>query len=81
MKKIQLVARRNIIKGIDGGYHNDEGLRALNGIRYGAVKEIEDDVDPSSLWDQLLDEFENDNPDFAADIYTIQVTTEAQNNG
>lgn len=81
MKKICLVARQNIKKPNGGGYHNDEGRYALDGIRYGAVKEIEDDVNPSSLWDQLLDEFENDNPDWIADSYSIQVTTEAQDNG
>ena len=44
MKKICLVARQNIKKPNGGGYHNDEGRYALDGIRYGAVKEIEDDV-------------------------------------
>lgn len=38
MKKICLVARQNIINANGGGYHNDEGRRALDGIRYGAVK-------------------------------------------
>lgn len=41
MKKICLVARQNIINANGGGYHNDEGRRALDGIRYGAVKEID----------------------------------------
>lgn len=40
MKKICLVARQNIKKPNGGGYHNDEGRYALDGIRYGAVPEF-----------------------------------------
>ena len=73
MKKICLVARQNIINANGGGYHNDEGLRALNGIRYGTVKEIEDDVNPLSIWHQLQQEFEVDNPGWRVDSYSIRL--------
>ena len=73
MKKICLVARQNIINANGGGYHNDEGRRALDGIRYGAVKEIEDNVNPLSIWHQLRQEFEVDNPGWRVDSYSIRL--------
>ena len=73
MKKICLVARQNIKKPNGGGYHNDEGRRALDGIRYGAVKEIEDNVNPLSIWHQLRQEFETDNPGWRVDSYFIRL--------
>ena len=73
MKKICLVARQNIINANGGGYHNDEGRRALDGIRYGAVKEIEDNVNPLSIWHQLRQEFETDNPGWRVDSYSIRL--------
>lgn len=73
MKKIFLVARQNIINTNGGGYHNDEGRRALDGIRYGAVKEIEDNVNPLSIWHQLRQEFEVDNPGWRVDSYFIRL--------
>ncbi len=73
MKKICLVARQNIINANGGGYHNDEGRRALDGIRYGAVKEIEDNVNPLSIWHQLRQEFETDNPGWRVDSYFIRL--------
>ena len=73
MKKICLVARQNIINANGGGYHNDEGRRALDGIRYGAVKEIEDNVNPLSIWHQLRQEFEVDNPGWRVDSYFIRL--------
>ena len=73
MKKICLVARQNIINTNGGGYHNDEGRRALDGIRYGAVKEIEDNVNPLSIWHQLRQEFEVDNPGWRVDSYFIRL--------
>ena len=72
MKKICLVARQNIKKPNGGGYHNDEGRYALDGIRYGAVKEIEDDVNPLSIWHQLRQKFETDNPDWRVNSYSIR---------
>lgn len=72
MKKICLVARQNIKKPNGGGYHNDEGRYALDGIRYGAVKEIEDDVNPLSIWHQLRQEFETDNPGWRVNSYSIR---------
>ena len=72
MKKICLVARQNIINANGGGYHNDEGRYALDGIRYGAVKEIEDDVNPLSIWHQLRQEFETDNPGWRVNSYSIR---------
>ncbi len=73
MKKICLVARQNIINANGGGYHNDEGRRALNGIRYGAVKKIEDNVNLLSIWHQLRQEFETDNPGWRVDSYSIRL--------
>ena len=73
MKKICLVARQNILNANGGGYHNDEGRRALDGIRYGAVKEIEDNVNPLSIWHQLRQEFEVDNPGWRVDSYFIRL--------
>lgn len=73
MKKICLIARQNIINANGGGYHNDEGRRALDGIRYGAVKDIEDDVNPLSIWHQLRQEFEVDNPGWRVDSYSIRL--------
>ena len=73
MKKICLVARQNIKKPNGGGYHNDEGRYALDGIRYGAVKEIEDNVNPLSIWHQLRQEFEVDNPGWRVDSYFIRL--------
>ena len=73
MKKICLVARQNIINANGSGYHNDEGRRALDGIRYGAVKEIEDNVNPLSIWHQLRQEFETDNPGWRVDSYSIRL--------
>ena len=72
MKKICLVARQNILNANGGGYHNDEGRYALDGIRYGAVKEIEDDVNPLSIWHQLRQEFEVDNPGWRVNSYSIR---------
>lgn len=73
MKKICLVARQNIINANGGGYHNDEGRCALDGIRYGAVKGIEDNVNPLSIWHQLRQEFEVDNPGWRVDSYFIRL--------
>ena len=72
MKKICLVAKQNIKKPNGGGYHNDEGRYALDGIRYGAVKEIEDDVNPLSILHQLRQEFETDNPGWRVNSYSIR---------
>lgn len=72
MKKICLVARQNILNANGGGYHNDEGRYALDGIRYGAVKEIEDNVNPLSIWHQLRQEFETDNPGWRVNSYSIR---------
>ena len=72
MKKICLVARQNILNANGGGYHNDEGRYALDGIRYGAVKEIEDDVNPLSIWHQLRQEFEVDNPGWRVNSDSIR---------
>ena len=49
MKKICLVARQNIYKD-STHLHDDNGLRALNGIKYGKVHEIEDNEDPLNIW-------------------------------
>lgn len=72
MKKIQLVARQNIIDASRDYIHNDEGRRALDGIRFGTEKEIDDAIHPLSIWHNLKQEFENNNPDWKADCYSIR---------
>lgn len=71
MKKICLVARQNIYKD-STHLHDDNGLRALNGIKYGKVHEIEDNEDPLSIWHSLRLEFKKENPTFHADRYFIR---------
>ena len=66
MKKICLVARQNIYKD-STHLHDDNGLRALNGIKYGKVHEIEDNEDPLNIWHSLRLEFKKENPTFHAD--------------
>ena len=71
MKKICLVARQNIYKD-STHLHDDNGLRALNGIKYGKVHEIEDNEDPLNIWHSLRLEFKKENPTFHADRYSIR---------
>lgn len=72
MKKIVLVARQNIIDPSAHRIHDDQGRCALDGIRFGKVKEIEDNVDPLMIWHKLRREFERDNPDYRVDRYAIR---------
>lgn len=72
MKKIVLVARKNIINPSTQRIHNDLGLKALDGIQYGRPRQIQDDVDPLTLWHDMRREFEAENQDFRADRYAIQ---------
>ena len=71
MKKICLVARQNIYKD-STHLHDDNGLRALNGIKYGKIHEIEDNEDPLNIWHSLRLEFKKENPAFHADRYFIR---------
>lgn len=71
MRKICLVARQNIYKD-STHLHDDNGLRALNGIKYGKVHEIEDNEDPLNIWHSLRLEFKKANPTFHADRYFIR---------
>ena len=71
MKKICLVARQDIYKD-STHLHDDNGLRALNGIKYGKVHEIEDNEDPLNIWHSLRLEFKKENPTFHADRYFIR---------
>lgn len=71
MRKICLVARQNIYKD-STHLHDDNGLRALNGIKYGKVHEIEDNEDPLNIWHSLRLEFKKENPTFHADRYFIR---------
>ena len=72
MKKIQLVARQNIINPSTHQFHDDQGRRALDGIRYGKIKEVEDNVDPMSIRYELRKEFKRDNPNYRVDSYAIR---------
>ena len=73
MKKIVLVARKNIINPSTQRIHNDLGLKALDGIQYGRPRQLQDDVDPLTLWNEMRREFEAENPNFRADRYAIQL--------
>ncbi len=72
MKKIVLVARQDIIDSSLKHIHDDTGRMALDGIRYGKIKEIEDNVDPMSIRHELRKEFERDNPNYRVDSYAIR---------
>ena len=72
MKKIVLVARQDIIDSSLKRIHDDTGRMALDGIRYGKIKEIEDNVDPMSIRHELRKEFEHDNPNYRVDRYAIR---------
>lgn len=71
MQKVVLVGRKNIYAS-QYRIHDDEGLRALDGILFGKVKEINDPIDPLSIWHDMKREFEKDHPDFHADRYSIR---------
>ena len=71
MQKVVLVGRKNIYAS-QNRIHDDEGLRALDGILFGKVKEINDPIDPLSIWHDMKREFEKDHPDFHADRYSIR---------
>ena len=72
MKKIVLVARQDIIDSSLKRIHDDTGRMALDGIRYGKIKEIEDNVDPMSIRHELRKEFVHDNPNYRVDRYAIR---------
>ena len=72
MKRIVVVARKKIIDPHTMRPHGDDGLRELDGIRFGRVHEIEDDVDERTMAHQLRKEFCKENPDFHADSYAIR---------
>lgn len=73
MKKIVLVARKNIISPSQKRIHDDQGLKALDGIRYGKPISIDDNSNPELFWNELRRAFEKENPDFHADRYAIQL--------
>lgn len=73
MKKIVLVARKNIISTSQKRFHDDQGLKALNGIRYGRPISIDENASPEAFWNELRRAFEKDNPNFHADRYAIQL--------
>lgn len=71
MKKVVLVGRKNIYAS-QNRIHDDAGLQALDGILFGKPREIEDQVDPLTIWHDMKREFEKDHPDFHADRYSIR---------
>lgn len=71
MKTIMLVGRQTIYDSTNK-IHDDQGLAALNGIRYGKRKVIEDDADPIDWYLDMKQEFEKENPDFRVDRYAIK---------
>lgn len=72
MKKIQLVARQDIINPYTHRVHDDCGRTALDGIWYGRVKRIEDNDNPIDLWEGMRREFEEENPNYKTDRYSIR---------
>lgn len=71
MKKVVLVGRKNIYAS-QNRIHDDAGLQALDGILFGKPREIEDQVDPLTIWHDMKREFEKDHPAFHADRYSIR---------
>lgn len=72
MKKICLIARQDILTPAGDRFHDDEGRRALDGIRNGREKEIADQADLMAMVNQLCLEFERENPGWRADHYAIR---------
>lgn len=71
MKKVALVARQNIVNPMTGRVHDDTGLRALDGIRYGKMRVVEDHFDSHEVMKNLIQEFEADNGDFCNCWYAL----------
>lgn len=62
---------RNTFDYINKKYYDDEGLLALDALRYGPVYEVES-IYPS-LEDELLGEFKDVNPDFKYDDHKLHM--------
>ena len=73
MKKIVLVARQDVINPSTHRIHDDKGLFALDGIRYGQVHEIEDHINPETLGRDLIKDFRKANPDYRVDRFSIRL--------
>lgn len=72
MKKICLIARQNVYTGVEHKIMDDYGLKAVDGIRYGKEKLINDNYTLSSIVNDLKHEFEKENPKWTADKYSIR---------
>lgn len=70
--KICIVARQDIINPNDFNYHNDVGLMALDGIRFGKVKEVENEKEALSSFEDLKMNFISENSGWRADRYFIR---------
>lgn len=70
-KKVCIVARQEILDFQTKKAHDDQGLFALDGIRYGKVHEVDLTENDRELMRRLIDEFEKDNPDFTAHSYEL----------
>ena len=64
MKRVKITGRENIINAVTGKRYDDEGLRALNGIKEAIVEVNEED------YDQFL---ENLGEDPAWNKYKVEV--------
>lgn len=53
MKKICLIARQNVYTGVEHKIMDDYGLKAVDGIRYGKEKLINDNYTLSSIANDL----------------------------
>ncbi len=67
--RVHIVVWQNVINPETGKVHNEEGLRALDAIRYGKIYETED-LNPD-FEKKIKEDFENINLDFFYDDYKM----------
>lgn len=76
MKKIILVGRENLIDPTTNMIYADDKLERYNGIALGKERVIDDEDSPMNYADEMISEFERDNPNFNAYSYTIHIEKE-----
>lgn len=70
-KKVNIVARQMILNPVTGKPYDDQGLFALDGIMYGILRVVDENVDDNEIMHMLINEFEETHPDFHADSYEL----------
>lgn len=73
MKRVRIIARKQIYKGATNKIHDDEGLKALDGYFEGNIWEVDDNFDETALREKLIDEFEKNNPDIINFEYELKI--------